>query len=210
MITEYTKVEIPTRSTNCLQELKQISSWSPDKIEELAHELKALSHDDFCKTRYWHLVKEVVKSRALYRCQLCNSDIHLCIHHRTYATKGYEHQNFQDLTCLCSSCHYLFHFKDNPTDKPRRVHSETKPDESKKTQDYWIQQIHNYKTPGGGWTNKQIEALGQQCVNGWIKRATKNGIDEATWKRFVEVSEQEFKLPKYAKMKLEIVPKSSP
>lgn len=198
MITKYTGKARDEQLVNPYKELAEIC-LDPQQEEKLAHELRFMTHSDFCETHYWHLVREVVKARALYRCQLCNSTKHLVIHHRTYKIKGLEHRHLEDLVCVCTRCHHLFHFKDNDTQKPRLDHDQTPATKNSKDTSYWVNKIMEYKTPNGGFTNAQIKALGEHCSTGWLKRAARKGLDEITWKHFVEVSLEEFKKPRYLK-----------
>lgn len=198
MISDYTGKARVEEGINYYKELA-ILSQDLQQEEELAHELRSMSHDDFCETHYWHLVREFIKSRALYRCQLCNNGKNLVVHHRTYKIKGREHRHLEDLCCICSHCHHLFHFKNNPTNKPRLDHSKTPEKQHEDNKSYWVKKIMEYKTPNGGFTNAQIKALGQECYSGWLMRAAKAGLDATTWNHFVEVSQEEFKKPRYQK-----------
>lgn len=58
----------------------------------------------------WHEKSNEVKSRAGYRCQLCNSDRSLQAHHRTYANVKTDAE-IEDCICLCKTCHRGFHEK---------------------------------------------------------------------------------------------------
>lgn len=63
----------------------------------------------FLNTIYWKTVAEEVKRRAGYRCQLCNSEDDLNVHHRCYEHKGTEILHMGDLICLCHKCHEHHH-----------------------------------------------------------------------------------------------------
>lgn len=63
----------------------------------------------FLNTAYWKTVAEEVKRRAGYRCQLCNSEDDLNVHHRCYEHKGTEILHMNDLICLCHKCHEHHH-----------------------------------------------------------------------------------------------------
>lgn len=63
----------------------------------------------FLNTVYWKTVAEEVKRRAGYRCQLCNSEDDLNVHHRCYEHKGTEIFHMNDLICLCHKCHEHHH-----------------------------------------------------------------------------------------------------
>ncbi len=68
-----------------------------------------LKYKEFLLTDYWKILssysKDIFKS-----CVLCNSKNNLNIHHRTYKNIGFEILNiFENLTCLCNSCHKKHH-----------------------------------------------------------------------------------------------------
>lgn len=63
----------------------------------------------FLNTIYWKTVAEEAKRRAGYRCQLCNSDKSLNVHHRCYDNRGNEVLHMEDLICLCHDCHEHHH-----------------------------------------------------------------------------------------------------
>jgi hypothetical protein len=55
----------------------------------------------------WKAKRGPALERAEHRCQVCNADKHLDVHHRTYERLGNEKPG--DLTVLCRTCHELFH-----------------------------------------------------------------------------------------------------
>lgn len=72
--------------------------------------LRKMPYVDFLKTVYWRSISEYVKIKARYRCSICNSnELALHVHHRTYDCRGIEIFQLEDLICLCSECHELFH-----------------------------------------------------------------------------------------------------
>ena len=60
---------------------------------------------------YWKEVSYQVKKRAGFKCQVCNSQLDLVAHHRTYEHRGAELNHLDDIVCLCQRCHALFHGK---------------------------------------------------------------------------------------------------
>ena len=58
---------------------------------------------------FWKAKANIARRQADYRCQLCNNDKHLHVHHRTYERLGKELSS--DLITLCSNCHEKFHDK---------------------------------------------------------------------------------------------------
>ena len=65
---------------------------------------------NYLKTDKWKHIAEIVKKRASYRCQLCNTDEKLVVHHRTYDNVFDELNHLGDLICLCAAHHELCHF----------------------------------------------------------------------------------------------------
>ncbi len=57
----------------------------------------------------WKRKRGAAKRRAKSRCQVCNSDDQLEVHHRTYENLFDEKPS--DLTVLCAHCHGIFHAK---------------------------------------------------------------------------------------------------
>ena len=55
----------------------------------------------------WKQKRSIALRGAEYRCQVCNRDGQLDVHHRTYERLGNELP--QDLVVLCRECHQLFH-----------------------------------------------------------------------------------------------------
>lgn len=53
----------------------------------------------------------IKKKEAGFRCELCNGEKNLEVHHRTYENHGYEWFNQDDLICLCHDCHETHHKK---------------------------------------------------------------------------------------------------
>lgn len=63
--------------------------------------------DVYLKSDHWRAQRVAALVRAENRCQVCNSDRSLDVHHRTYERLGSEVP--ADLTVLCRTCHDLFH-----------------------------------------------------------------------------------------------------
>ncbi len=66
-------------------------------------------YEKYLKTPEWAAKREQVLERDARRCRACNSPEKLEVHHRTYARL--EHEDLNDLTTLCESCHEHFHRK---------------------------------------------------------------------------------------------------
>lgn len=60
----------------------------------------------YLKSYDWQVKRQRALKSAGYRCQVCNSEMSLEVHHRTYDNIGDEQPS--DLTVLCDPCHELF------------------------------------------------------------------------------------------------------
>jgi hypothetical protein len=89
--------------------------------ESLAFGLRRMPYRYFLETAYWFAVSSVVKSNAGMRCNVCNSDYKIQVHHRTYDNHGYEHKHMNDLVVLCDYCHGLFHGHKTPEYKVEKL-----------------------------------------------------------------------------------------
>lgn len=163
------------------------SSIKDSDKNDLAFQLKSLSYSDFLKTGYWFAVSHTAKARAGMRCQVCNQTDGIQVHHRTYATHGYEHDNMNDLTVLCSDCHGLFHGH-KEVKQESKVRKERKRRDGTRRIDYVAEpvavpdglsfvltskMINDCRT-NGSFTNATLNALGAPCplIAGWIHRLT--------------------------------------
>jgi 5-methylcytosine-specific restriction endonuclease McrA len=61
----------------------------------------------YLRSPHWLRVRRDALERAEYRCQVCNANKTLDVHHRTYERLGNEAP--ADLTVLCRRCHERFH-----------------------------------------------------------------------------------------------------
>lgn len=80
-------------------------------LETVINYVNKMNYKDFLQTPYWKAVSEKKVRKAQYRCELCNSQGVLNVHHRTYSHKGFEALHLEDLIVLCQNCHYKFHSK---------------------------------------------------------------------------------------------------
>lgn len=73
-------------------------------------QLKALPYEDYLQTGHWKRVRKQKLQEAGWRCQVCNSNERLNVHHRRYINRGFE--KMEDLLVMCGGekgCHTLFH-----------------------------------------------------------------------------------------------------
>lgn len=61
----------------------------------------------YLESNAWKRMRAVMLEKAGGRCQVCNRDRRLNVHHRTYERIGNEIPD--DLIVLCEPCHKLFH-----------------------------------------------------------------------------------------------------
>jgi hypothetical protein len=88
---------------------RELSDEGKNAEQFTVDQLKTMPYQEYLKTAHWKLLSEKVKRRAKYRCQLCNAEGVLNVHHRTYERRG--HEQLKDLICLCRQCHAKFHDK---------------------------------------------------------------------------------------------------
>jgi hypothetical protein len=80
----------------------QITIQTKDEFD-----LAKMPYPEYLLTEHWLGVRERALVRAGRRCQVCNADRDLQVHHRTYENRGNELD--ADVTVLCRSCHMRFH-----------------------------------------------------------------------------------------------------
>jgi 5-methylcytosine-specific restriction endonuclease McrA len=71
-----------------------------------------VSYDGYLRSAQWQRIRREALDWAWYRCQLCNDEGELHVHHRTYERFGREHP--ADLIVLCRACHEQFHQVEPP------------------------------------------------------------------------------------------------
>jgi hypothetical protein len=69
--------------------------------------LKEMPYSDYLQTSEWQEIRKRALKRAYYKCQICNSNGILHVHHRTYERRGEE--LLSDLIVLCEACHKHYH-----------------------------------------------------------------------------------------------------
>jgi hypothetical protein len=73
------------------------------------NELRQMPYTEYLQSSEWREVRKVAIARAGGRCQGCNIDGLLDVHHRTYERRGAE--EIRDLVALCRTCHGRIHDK---------------------------------------------------------------------------------------------------
>jgi len=145
-----------------------------------------MPYADYLKTPYWALVSKHVKARAGHRCQVCNSQMDLAAHHRTYEHRGYELEHLDDLICMCHRCHSVFHGKPYQEQQAPKMPTPPKPKRTKYQVDFPAlpaadaegkivltkQLLELCRTHRYGITHPTAKALGQSLPleSGWFSR----------------------------------------
>jgi 5-methylcytosine-specific restriction endonuclease McrA len=94
--------------TFLIEEIRNKDRVTPRESERL----KSLPYSDFLVTSYWNQIRKEMVKEADHKCQLCNNNSILHVHHKTYENHGYEHEHLEDLIVLCEGCHRKFHDKE--------------------------------------------------------------------------------------------------
>ena len=79
----------------------------PKREKVRLRELRRMGYREYLQTPEWQERREQHLRSARYRCQVCNSDSGLNVHHRSYDRRGEE--AWADLIVLCRVCHKTFH-----------------------------------------------------------------------------------------------------
>jgi hypothetical protein len=79
------------------------------RMTDRLNRLKSMPYAEYLRTPEWKQTSETMLERASWRCQICNQDKSLQVHHRTYERRGCEAA--EDLIVLCRDCHSRFHDK---------------------------------------------------------------------------------------------------
>jgi len=87
-------------------------AWEAEHIAqaERLEELRSMPYQEYLQSPEWDATRKAALKRAHYRCQLCNSNGQLHVHHKTYERLGTEYTS--DLIVLCRGCHAKFHDKE--------------------------------------------------------------------------------------------------
>jgi hypothetical protein len=79
--------------------------------EEIINYYNNLKYKKYLNTCYWQAIRQLKLKEANYRCQQCNQEDILDVHHKTYKHRGLEFIFLNDLICLCEKCHNKEHKK---------------------------------------------------------------------------------------------------
>jgi 5-methylcytosine-specific restriction endonuclease McrA len=70
-------------------------------------QLRYMPYRTYLETDHWQTIRQYALKYAKKRCQVCNGNGLVDVHHRTYENRGEE--RFSDVIVLCRRCHDLFH-----------------------------------------------------------------------------------------------------
>lgn len=91
-----------------MNSLKNNSRWT--HWDEIIEHIKGMNYRDFLQTPYWKAIASDQRKKSGFKCQLCNSEGNLNVHHRTYESLGDElYQGSKNLIVLCRGCHAKHH-----------------------------------------------------------------------------------------------------
>lgn len=68
------------------------------------------SYQEFLKSNYWKIVREMVLKRDRFQCRICSIKTGLQVHHDNYKHHFREHLYLGDLLVLCGDCHKEHHY----------------------------------------------------------------------------------------------------
>jgi hypothetical protein len=109
LVTTLRRLDGPTTPEGLVAALLETAREIEEHLfrEERSWALANMPYREYLQTCEWHEKRAAARARAGERCQVCNSDGPLDVHHRTYEPRGDERE--EDLIVLCRSCHDLFH-----------------------------------------------------------------------------------------------------
>jgi hypothetical protein len=97
---------------SCLRKLldeKGLLKHTVTSLDTRLEELRTMPYNQYLLTPEWKQRRRAALFRASYRCQICNSNERLHVHHRTYERLGAEAAS--DIIVLCCHCHQQYHFQ---------------------------------------------------------------------------------------------------
>lgn len=75
----------------------------------VSYYIKTMPKGAYYQTRAWKIIAANVKERDSNKCAVCDSDLFVFTHHKTYAHYGLEAYHLDDLVCLCAEHHGKVH-----------------------------------------------------------------------------------------------------
>ena len=100
------------------------------------------AYRDYLKSDKWKDLARLARQQAGNRCQVCNSNHKLEVHHRQYPeTWGTEPVSY--LTVLCAACHKLFHASKKRKQAKRKKKKRRTPYQITKPQIHVLRKVVN-------------------------------------------------------------------
>ena len=78
--------------------------------------LNSMLYPAYLNSPYWRGLRDRIKKNAGHKCQICNSNKSLEVHHRTYDNRGDLDNEIKDLVCLCKECHEWYREKNKKSE----------------------------------------------------------------------------------------------
>lgn len=69
-----------------------------------------MDYKEYLQSPQWKAISKLAIQKAGFRCQLCNREGKLNVHHKTY--ENIFNEEMEDLIVLCEICHTRFHKTD--------------------------------------------------------------------------------------------------
>lgn len=175
--------------------------------------MKKENYAEFLKTDYWKKVSRLVKERAKWRCQGCNSSLDLQAHHRTYEFLGDDMHHLDELIALCARCHSAIHVKDESAEQKktsraerRKAWKEKHPKKKDRSKDIDVaavqadlenlpdsfrlttELVDKCRTARFAFTNATLRAFGMRypLISGWPVRLLEKTITKEEYRRALE------------------------
>lgn len=105
------KLGVPDHAFFTLVDIIYLVVFLQGRVRDLEAELRQLrpepSYKEYLRSPEWREKAAEARARAGGRCQVCNTNADLQVHHRTYERLRDELP--EDLTVLCHACHEVFH-----------------------------------------------------------------------------------------------------
>ena len=149
-------------------------------------------YQDYLKSPEWISVSTLVKKRAGYKCQVCNSPHDLQAHHRTYENRGNEINHLDDLICLCRRCHNIFHGINQPEPVAKKIESSKLVEPlipEGETIELTRELVRALRTARGGFTNATLKEIGivkENMQKGWVGRLKGKKVSKAAYQRALD------------------------
>lgn len=97
------------RINDALAKVEESHAARKEQDKQKVAALRSMPYVQYLQSEHWKETRAKALGRAHYKCQLCNSQHNLQVHHKTYVNRGCEQPD--DLIVLCRVCHAKHHDK---------------------------------------------------------------------------------------------------